>query len=122
LRRSGSPQPPATIALGLAYPVAQVSLVQPIFYAIEPIAAYRESYSTGPLSCTSGEYPFVVFMTPSPQEMGSSGISGRFTSALMICFVPLIAASNIVSTSRIFAGPNAAIIFVTLHSFVKLYP
>src|SRR4030095_9569728 len=68
-----------------------VSFVQPIFSAIEPIAAHCESYSGSSSrtsrtarSWTSGEYLFVVFMTPSSQEMESPGIPGRFTSAAFV--------------------------------------
>ena len=65
-----------------------VSGVQPIFAAIEPIAAHCEAYSAScsntrrtARSRTSGENLFVVFfMTPSSQEMESPGIPGRFTS------------------------------------------
>src|SRR6266550_2242715 len=62
------------------------SLVQPIFSAIETMAAHCDpcsaawsSTSRTARSCTSAGYLFDVLMTPSSQEMESPGIPGRFT-------------------------------------------
>src|SRR6266550_4704666 len=65
------------------------SLVQPIFSAIETMAAHCDpcsaawsSTSRTARSCTSAGYLFDVLMTPSSQEVESPGIPGRFMHEL----------------------------------------
>src|SRR5687768_9915861 len=71
-----------------------VSAVQPILPAIEPIAAHCDpcspccsKTSRTARSITSGEYLFCrLFMTPSSQEMESPGIPGRFSKDPMTAY------------------------------------
>src|SRR5690606_18292526 len=80
-------RPLALIPLRLPHPRRSVSLEQPIFSAIDSIAAHCDGYSPSGSSTSrtarsriSREYLFASFMTPIPRKLRPPANPGRFST------------------------------------------